>query len=91
VSQVQLLLNLGRGERAIAGFRTADLRADFQRLSELAPERVDLVTTVIEKLIEHGWLDEARTLLEPFARDIPEDPEIELLVDLLAAKVNDGS
>jgi hypothetical protein len=62
-----------------------------QRLSELAPERVDLVTTVIEKLIEHGWLDEARTLLEPFVRDIPEDPEIELLVDLLAAKVNDGS
>jgi amino acid adenylation domain-containing protein len=85
-----VLLTLAAQIELAAG-NGAEARAKAERLSKLVPDRIDLVTPITEKLIAQGWLDEARTLLEPLARDIPGDPEIERLVGLLTAKANDDS
>jgi predicted Zn-dependent protease len=78
-------------EMQLAYGSVAEARATTQRLSGLVPDRVDFVTPVAKTLIQHGWFDEARTLLEPLTRNMPGDPEIQRLVGLLAAKANNGS
>jgi Flp pilus assembly protein TadD len=69
----------------------AEAGAKAQSLSQLVPDRADLITPLVDKLIVRGWLDEARTLLESLARDFPKDHEVARLVGLLTAKANDDS
>jgi predicted Zn-dependent protease len=64
-------LDSGNRNEALAG---------AQRLLELAPERLDLLIPIIESLIQERRLVEARSLIEPLARDMPDSPDLKRLV-----------
>jgi tetratricopeptide (TPR) repeat protein len=64
-------LDSGNRSEALAG---------AQRLSELAPKRLDLLIPIIESLIQEQCHVEARSLVEPLARDMPDSPDLKRLV-----------